>query len=218
MSIFGRSARWLLRQLRNHFLTGIVITVPIGITILILIWLFDLFDNILQPLVVFIVGHPIRGVGFAVLIVLIYIIGVVVSNFVGKRLYHYTETFVINKIPGVKQLYQGIKQVMESFSKPDKSGFLKVVMIEFPRKGTWMVGFITNQVLDESGNKIYHVFVPHSPNPITGFVLMLKEDEVIYTNMTVEDAFKLVVSAGRYTADESSLASQIYNKDVDKSV
>jgi uncharacterized membrane protein len=213
VSKFGK---WFLHQLRGHFFTGILFTVPIGITVLILIWLFDSIDNILQPVIIFFFDHPIRGVGFGVLLLLIYIIGLIASNFIGKRLYSWTEAYFFNKIPVVKQLYQGIKQIMEAFSKPDQREFLRVVMVEFPRKGSWMVGFITNQVNDEAGNKILHIFVPHSPNPLTGFVLLLKESEVIYTKMTVEEASRLIVSAGRYVTDETMIATEIYNRDLNK--
>lgn len=212
MKLTRRIGVWFLRQLRGHFLTGVLIIVPLGITILILIWLFDTIDNILQPIIVAIAGHPIRGVGFGVILVLIYVVGLVTSNLVGKRLYYYIEQFFFYRIPVVKQLYQGIKQVLESFSSSKRSEFLQVVMVEFPRKGIWSVGLVTNKVTDESGKKIFHVFIPHAPNPITGFVVMVKEEEIIYTKMTIEDAFKLIVSAGRYNPDDSTFVTKMRNK------
>ena len=209
MTVFRRIGKWLLRQLRTHFLTGLVIIIPLAITVLVLVWLFDSVDNILQPIIVAIAGHRIRGVGFAVLLVIIYIVGLITSNLVGKKAYSYLEQFFFYRIPVVKQLYQGVKQVLQSFSSSDAMKFLQVVLVQFPRKGIWSVGLVTNKVKDESGKIILHVFIPHSPNPITGFVLMMKEEEIIYTKMSVEEAFKLVVSAGRYTPDEE-LANEIH--------
>jgi len=209
MSLLRRFGRWLLRQLSAHFLTGLIIIIPLAITILILIWLFDSVDNILQPVILAIVGHRIRGVGFGVLLIIIYVVGLITSNLVGKKAYSYLERFFFYKIPVVKQLYQGIKQVLQSFSSSDSMKFMQVVLVQFPRKGIWSVGLVTNKVKDESGKIVLHVFIPHSPNPITGFVLMMKEEEIIYTKMSVEEAFKLVVSAGRYAPEGDNIAAQI---------
>lgn len=192
---------YILKKLGGQFLAGILVIVPIGITILILIWLFNLIDNILQPLIFQLWGQRITGVGFGVIIVLIYVAGVVVSNILGRKIVSYTERQVLNKIPVIGQLYKAIKQILESLSKSSKSGYLKVVFVEYPRKGMMAIGFITNEV-SKSGEKLYYVFIPTSPNPTTGFLQIMKEEEVIQTKMSVDDAVKLIISAGKYNPDD----------------
>jgi uncharacterized membrane protein len=204
-----RASLWVLKRLRNHFLTGILIIIPLGITILILIWLFERIDGILQPLIVRVAGHEIPGVGFGVMLVLIYVVGLITSNLFGKRIYSYIERFFFYKITVVRQLYQGIKQILESFSSQGKNAFLRVILIEFPRKGMWSVAFITNETRDDSGQKLFSVFIPLAPNPTSGFVQIMKESDFIYTNISVEDAFKMVVSAGKFSPKESDFQDKI---------
>jgi uncharacterized membrane protein len=209
----GRGLRgfgqWLLRQIKSHFITGLIITVPLVIIALILVWLFNTIDGILQPIIKDIVGHNITGVGFVALLLLIYIIGLITSNIFGKRAYSYIERFLFYRIPVVKQLYQGIKQILQSFSPSQTSRFLQVVMIEFPRKGIWTLGFLTNKVKDKDGNTLLYVFMPHVPNPTSGYIQIMREEDAIYTNISVEEAFKMVVSVGRYSPEDSTIADQI---------
>ena len=187
---------WLGKKLRGHFLTGVLVVVPIGATILILVWLFTTIDNILQPAIQLILGHPVPGVGFGITIVLIYLIGIIASNIVGKKLIHYGES-ALPWMPGIRQLYNGIKQILESFSAPGRAGFMQVVLIEFPRKGIWTVGFITNESSAQSGEKQLNIFIPTSPNPTSGFLQIAREDEVIRTDIPIEHALRMIVSAGR---------------------
>jgi uncharacterized membrane protein len=201
--------RWLLRQIKSHFVTGLIITVPLVIIALILVWLFNAIDGILQPIIKDIVGHNITGVGFVALLLLIYLIGLVTSNIFGKRAYSYVERFLFYRIPVVKQLYQGIKQILQSFSTSQTSRFLKVVMIEFPHKGSWTLAFLTNKVKDKDGHTLLYVFMPHVPNPTTGFIQILREEDVIYTDISIEDAFKMIVSVGRYSPEDTTVANQI---------
>ncbi|MFC1987849.1 DUF502 domain-containing protein [Chloroflexota bacterium] len=194
------SWRWLGKKLRGQFLTGVVTVVPVGATILILIWIFTSIDNILQPVIRPIWGHTITGVGFGVTIVLIYLVGVLASNVAGKRLIHYGES-VLPWMPGFRQLYNGIKQVLLSFSEPRKAGFMQVVLMEFPRKGIWSVGFITNELSAQSGETRLNVFIPTAPNPTSGFLQIAKEDEVIRTDISIEQALRMVMSAGRVSPE-----------------
>jgi len=202
----------LLRLLRTHFLSGLLIIVPIGLTVLILVWLFTSVDNILQPVVKSIFGHTIPGVGFGVIVVVIYLAGLITSNLVGKRLQRWVENYTVSRIPLVRPLYQGIRQILESFSSPGKSVFLSVVLVEFPRKGVKSIGFVTNETKDKNGEKLFHVFIPHAPNPITGFVLIVKETELEPTNMSVEDAVKMIVSAGKFIPDSNKAPSREEDK------
>jgi uncharacterized membrane protein len=196
--------RRLGRTVRAHFITGIITIVPPAATILILYWVFERIDNLLQPIIEAIWGRPIPGVGFGVTIVLIYLVGVIASNFIGKRLIQYGES-LLPGMPIFRQLYQGIKQILESFSvPPGRKGYLRVVFIEFPRKGMKALGFVTNETTNESGEKSFHVFVPTSPNPTSGFLEIVGEDEITTTNISVENALRMIISAGRVTPEELS--------------
>lgn len=197
------SLGWLGKKLRTQFATGILVVVPIGVTILIFIWIFVTLDNILQPVIRSIWGRTVPGVGFGVTIVLIYLAGVIASNIVGRRVIHYGES-LLAKVPVARQLYTGIKQILEGFSKPGKTGFMQVVLVEFPKEGMRAIGFITNESYGKSGERLLNVFIPTSPNPTSGFLEIMTEDKIIRTNISVDDALKMVVSAGRVSLQEIS--------------
>ena len=195
------SWRWLIRRLRTQFLTGIIVVIPIGITVLILVWVFTSVDNILEPLIKLIFGRPIPGVGFGITLILIYLIGLAASNFLGKGLIQYGES-LLSRVPVVWQLYSSIKQILESFRDARSSGFMRVVLVEFPRKGMRTIGFITNESTDSSGRKLLNIFIPTAPNPTSGFLQIAREEEVIRTDIPVDDALKMVVSAGKVSPQE----------------
>ncbi len=192
---------WLGKKLRKQFLTGILLVVPIGATTLILAWIFVTIDNILQPAISSIWGRTVPGVGFGVTIVLIYLVGLIASNFMGKKLVYYGES-VLARVPVVSWLYINIKQILESFSAPGKTGFIQVVLVEFPRKGIRTIGFITNESSDKSGEKLLYIFIPTAPNPTSGYLQIAREEEVIRTDISIDDALKMVISAGRVIPDE----------------
>jgi uncharacterized membrane protein len=189
------------KKLRGQFITGLIVTVPLGASILILVWLFTSIDNILQPIINRIAGHNLTGVGFGVTIILIYLAGVIARNVVGKRILRWGNS-LLNRVPVFHWLYNGIKQIMESFSAPEKTGFMQVVLVEFPKKGMRAIGFITNEVTDETGEKLLSVLIPTAPNPTTGFLQIVREEDIIRTKISVDDAVKMVVSAGRMTPKE----------------
>jgi uncharacterized membrane protein len=204
MKHLGRvSWGWLGRKLRRQFLTGILAVVPLSVTIVVLVWIFTTVDNYLQPVIKPIFGRPIPGVGFGVMIVVIYLIGVIASNVLGKRLISYGESLV-SRLPLIRPLYTGTKQLMDSFSTPGKTGFMQAVLVEFPRKGVWTMGFITKESRAQSGEKQLNIFVPTVPNPLTGFLLIVREDEVIRTDVPVDEALKMIISAGGVSPQEVS--------------
>jgi len=175
--------------------------VPLGATILIFVWLFTSIDKILQPVIRQIWGHNITGVGFGVTIVLIYVVGVIAKNVVGRRILKYGDS-LLNKVPVFKLLYRGIRQIVDSFSAKDKNGFMQVVLAEFPRKGMRALAFVTNEIIDKNGQKWISVLIPHAPNPMSGFLEMLKEEDVVHTNISVDEAVKMVISAGKMMPDD----------------
>jgi uncharacterized membrane protein len=183
------------KKLRAQFLAGIFVVVPVGASILILIWVFSSIDNILQPIIEAIFGNPVPGVGFAVTLVIIYLTGVIASNVVGKRMVRYSD-YLLSRVPVFRQLYNGIKRIMESFAISDKMGITHVVLIEFPRQGMKSIGFITNEFTDQSGEKLLNVLIPTAPNPTSGFLQIVKESDVVRTKISIDDALKMIVSIG----------------------
>ncbi|MCL0037632.1 DUF502 domain-containing protein [Thermodesulfovibrionales bacterium] len=192
----------LWRKLKARFLTGIIVSVPIAVTIGILIWAFLAIDGILQPVIVTLFGHAVPGVGFGVTVLLIYLVGVVANAVGGRALIRYGEA-LLAKLPVVRQLYAGVKQITEGFSDSLQTGFLQVVLIEFPRKGVRAIGFITNESSDGSNNKLISVFIPTAPNPTSGFLQIVREDDIIRTDIAVDEAMKMVISAGKIAAQEA---------------
>ncbi|MFC1874114.1 DUF502 domain-containing protein [Chloroflexota bacterium] len=192
----GTFGRWLGRNLRRQFLAGLLASIPIGATVLILVWIFNGIDNILQPFIKIIAGRPMSGVGFGVTILLIYLVGVVASNILGRRIIGYGESLVA-RVPLVQQLYAGIKQLVQGFSAPGENGFTQAVLVEFPRKGVWTIGFVTNEEMTQSGVKQLSILVPTAPNPTSGFLQIVREEEVIRTSIPLDEALSMVISAGK---------------------
>lgn len=156
------------RKIRGQFVTGLLVVVPVAASILILIWVFDGIDHILQPIIRQIAGHDIRGVGFGVAIVLIYVVGVVARNFIGRRLMRFGNS-ILMRIPVLRGLYSGIRQIMQTVAAPDKASFLQVVLVEFPRKDIWALGFITKEVVTERRREIYKCSDTSLANTLVGF-------------------------------------------------
>ena len=190
-----------LKKLRGILIAGLVVTVPIGITVWILAWLFESIDQLLRPLTVYIFGHTVIGIGFAVIVILILIIGLIATNVIGKRIVRWGEN-LLSKVPVSRAIYGGLKQVFQSFADPQKTGFMQVVMVEHPRKDLYVIGFITNEYVDNAGKKLINVFIPATPNPTTGSLQMVDESQIIRTRLTIEEGLKMVVSAGRVSPAE----------------
>jgi len=189
------------KKLRAQFITGILIIVPIGAAILILRWLFLTIDNILQPVAESLLGYTIPGLGLGIIVVLIYLTGVVATNVIGRRLIRYGES-LLARVPLFRYLYTGIKQILQSFATPREGGFLQVVLVEFPKKGMRAIGFVTSESSVESGEKLFSVFIPTSPNPTSGYLEIVSENDIIKTNISIDDALKMVLSAGKVSLQE----------------
>jgi uncharacterized membrane protein len=188
----------VVKKLRDQFIAGILVIVPAGATILILVWVFNSIDHILQPLVKAIFHHDVPGVGFGVTIVLIYLAGVIATNVIGRRILRFINS-LLDRVPIFRQLSSGIRQILESFAAPNKTGFMQVVLEEFPKVGMRALGFVTNELKDENGEKLLSILIPTAPNPTSGFLQIVKEKDVIRTKISVDEALKMIVSAGRMT-------------------
>jgi uncharacterized membrane protein len=193
-----------IRHLRNKLLLGILVLVPLIATILILVWAFNSVDNILQPIIRGTWGIDFPGIGVAIVLVLAYVSGIIASSILGRRVISFIESY-LDRLPVFGQLYRGIRQIIRSFSEPRQTGFMQVVFIEYPRKGIHSLGFITNELHDYSEEKFYTVFIPTSPNPTSGFMEVVREEEIIKTKISVDEAIRVVVSAGRVPLETAAL-------------
>jgi uncharacterized membrane protein len=195
------SRKQIGRRLRIQFGAGILVVVPIIIAILILVWLFNYIDNIAQPVAESLLGRTIPGLGLGILVLLIYLTGVVATSLIGNRLIRYGES-LLARVPLFRYLYTGIRQILQSFTSPREGGFLQVVLVEFPKKGMRAIGFVTSESRVESGEKLFSVFIPTSPNPTSGYLEIVRESDIIKTDISVDDALKMVLSAGKVSLQE----------------
>jgi uncharacterized membrane protein len=200
----------ILNTLRNQFLIGLVMAVPLVVTYLVLAWLFDTVDNVLQPVIRFVTGYSLPGAGLVAGLVLIFIIGLISSNVFGKQLIRFGES-MLNRIPLVRTLYSSIKQVMENFSINGKTGLLQVVLVEYPRKGIMSIAFVTCETLDKAGKKLLTLLIPMAPNPLSGFVVIVSEEEVLRTGMKVDDALRLMITCGAVMPAETNNGKPLTN-------
>ncbi len=197
--------------LRTWFITGIVVSAPIGITIW-LVWSFVTFvDSRIKPLIPerwnpeTYLQFALPGLGIVIAVVGLTLLGALTANLLGKSLIRYGER-IVNRVPLVRSVYSVLKQVFETFASQEATSFKEAVLIQFPRPGIWTVAFITNR---RPGGEIARhvkdavsVFVPNAPNPATGFILYVSPDQLTPLQMTVEQAAKLVFSVGILTPDE----------------
>ena len=186
--------------IRNYFITGVVVLIPIGFTLYLSKILIGFSSKIIPENI-----NPnsylpfaIPGIEILISVVLITIVGGLSLSFLGKRILKLIDD-LFKRIPFLRTIYSAILQMTESFSKKDNNK-KSVVLIEYPRKGVWAVGFATKEnkgeMAQKTNQKLINVFVPTTPNPTSGFLLMFPIDEVIYLDMTFEEASKFIVSAG----------------------
>ena len=201
MAKFKRKSISILARLRNYFITGIVVLVPIGITL----YLTKFFISISSRLIPHdlnpnnYLSFAIPGLEIILSVVFITIIGGLSLSFIGKRVLKFVND-LFKRIPILRTIYSALGQMTETFA-PNKRGKKKsVVLIEYPRKGSWAVGFATKdnegEISKKTNSNLVNVFVPTTPNPTSGFLLMFPKDEIIYLDMTFEEASKFIVSAG----------------------
>ncbi len=189
--------------LRNYFITGVVVLIPIGFTLYLTKFIIGISSNLIPQNINpnNYLPYAIPGIEILISIVLITIVGGLSLSFLGKRILKIIDD-LFKRIPFLRTIYSAILQMTESFSNKDNDK-KSVVLIEYPRKGVWAVGFATKEnkgeMAEKTNQKLINVFVPTTPNPTSGFLLMFPKDEVIYLNMNFEEASKFIVSAGTST-------------------
>jgi len=194
-------------KIRNYFFTGIVVLVPIGLTIYLSKFLINTSSKILPSQINpnYYLPFKIPGLEIIITIIFIIFIGFISLSYLGKKFLSIID-FLFKKIPLLGTFWSAIKQMSQSF-KESGSKSKSVVLVQYPRKDVWAVGFATKEntgeITNKTGRKLINVFVPTTPNPTSGFLLMFPKEDVIYLNMTFEEASKFIVSAGTTTTDKN---------------
>jgi len=189
----------VLKSLRNYLITGLIILLPLIITVYIVTSIFNAVDGVLRPLVELVIGRSIYGLGFLLTIGFILGVGAIGTNVLGKRLIDYGER-ILTKIPLVRNIYLTVQQLIDALFLKNKTAFRKVVLIEYPRKGLYQVGFLTSEGLGEvqsnTDEEVINIFVPTTPNPTSGMLVLVPKEDVTYLDMNVEEGLKLIISGG----------------------
>jgi len=194
--------------IERQFFAGLAVLLPIGLTLYIVWTLFNFVSKSVAPLLIrisILQEMPvvaIRVIAFLITFVIIWIIGMVATNIVGRKILKLPEVLLL-KAPVVNRIYQTIRQIIQTIIV-SKTALRQVVLVEYPRKGVYTIAFVTN-VYEEKGKKNVSLFIPTTPNPTSGFFVIVPEEEVIPLKMTVEEAMKLVVSAGIITPEDYSI-------------
>ena len=200
MARLKRRSISIIARLRNYFITGIVVLVPIGITLYLTKFIISVSSNLIPTEI-----NPnsylpfsVPGLEIIISIIIITLVGGLSLSFIGKKVLQFVNE-LFKKIPILRTIYSAIGQMTETFA-PNRKSKKSVVLIEYPRKGSWAVGFITKEnkgeISKKTNQKLVNVFVPTTPNPTSGFLLMFPRDEIIYLDMDFEQASKFIVSAG----------------------
>jgi len=196
-----------LAGLRASFLTGIVVIAPVSLTIWLIWSLMGWVDSVVLPLIPsnlrpeHYIGINLRGVGVIIFLIFTILVGWIAKGLIGKSLIRFAESLV-NRMPVVRSIYSGVKQIAETVFAQSERSFEKACLIQYPRKDIWAIGFISTAAKGEvnakaqTGSDLLSVFVPTTPNPTSGFLLFFPREDVIELDMSVEDAAKLVISAG----------------------
>lgn len=193
-----------MRLLRKYLIAGLLVWLPLAATVVIIKLLMDLLNKTillfppeLQPETLF--GISIPGFGIIVGILILLLTGVFAANLFGRKLVGFWEA-ILGRIPLVRTIYSSVKQVLETLFSSNSESFRRVVLIEYPRKDIWSLGFQTNEALsaarEASGKDLVSVFVPTTPNPTSGFIIMLPAEDIIQLDISVEDGFKFIISMG----------------------
>lgn len=195
----------MMSHIRRYLIAGLLVWVPLGITWFVIKFMIDLMDQTLLLLPVSLrpenlVGYRIWGLGVVLTVVILLVTGIIAANLVGRKLVHIGER-VLDRIPLVRSIYSSVKQVMETMLAGSGKSFRSVVLIEYPRREIWTLAFLTGEqgveeIEAKTGRRVSHIFVPTTPNPTSGFFLIMPSEDVIVLDMSIDDGLKMIMSAG----------------------
>ena len=200
--------------LRASFLTGIVVIAPVALTVWLVWAIMGWVDSVVLPLVPYnlrpekYIGINLRGVGVIIFLIFTIVVGWIAKGLIGKSMISFAESLV-ERMPVVRTIYSGVKQIAETVFAQSERSFEKACLIQYPRKGIWAIGFISTTAKGEVANRadtsgdLMSIFLPTTPNPTSGFLLFLPKEDVIELEMSVEEAAKLVISAGLVYPDQN---------------
>lgn len=194
-----------MAKIRGYFITGLAIFLPVAITLYILVQVFRFFDNILGRFINFFlmkrIGFYIPGLGIILFILVVFLIGFFTRHFFGKKIFPFLERIFLLKPPLVRQVYPAIKKIINLVFSKEKPTFKKAVLVEYPRKGIYSLGFVANEGMQEAKEKtkqddLVNVFIPTSPSPFSGFLIIVSKKDLIYLDVSMDKAFELIISDG----------------------
>ncbi len=186
----------LSEKIIGYLITGLVVFAPAGITILLLGWAFVKLDNILGVFFQLWIGVRIPGLGFLALVIILVFIGAITKSYLGKKMLGITDA-IFTKLPVAKTIYLTLKQLQNLLDIRKKIVFHSTVLLEYPRKGIYVVGFlVNNESIELVDKKFFPIFVPTTPNPTSGFLIFAEAEQFAQLGLSIEDAMKLVISAG----------------------
>ncbi len=193
-----------MKKLQKIFLAGILTILPVFITFYLIHFLFTTLDGLVGGFLEAILNRRLPGVGVISSLLLILLVGLLTTNLLGKKIIGWSEA-IITKIPLIKKIYTSIKHIIDAFSSQGKDAFKTVVLLEYPRQGIYVLGFVTGKARGEIQQKttenLVNVFIPTTPNPTSGMLVFLPEESLIPLDLSVEDGLKMLISGGIATPD-----------------
>lgn len=217
----------IFRRLRAYFLAGILVSTPIAVTIALAMWFIEFVDSNVLPLIpdhwnpnhyiqdYFGITLSVPGVGVVVLAIVITIIGALTAGFLGRFVVRTGEK-IVGRMPVIRSIYSASKQILETVFRDQSEAFREAVLVEYPRRDVWTIGFITGRTKGEVRTKlvgdIVNVYVPTTPNPTSGFLLYIPTKDLKPLDMTVEEAVKMVISVGMVTPIQNKQNEHAVNK------
>ena len=204
-----------MKRLRNYFISGLLFWIPLALSVIVIKFFLELINNLIPqkylPEAIFKLDTTIPGSGIILVLLVILITGVMVTNILGRKLVALWEK-VLNKIPGFRNVYNVLKKVSDTVFNTSTESFRKAFLIQYPSKGIWVIAFQSGDYRGEAksiiGEEIMNLFVPTTPNPTSGFFVMMAKKDAFELDMSVEEAFKLVISAGVVTPNSVKIKDE----------
>jgi uncharacterized membrane protein len=194
-------------KLKTIFTTGFLTILPLAVTIYVFYVIFNFLDNLIGGLIESVFSFRIPGIGFASGLALILLIGFIASNIIGNRLINFFD-HIFQRVPITRGIYTSAKQIIDAFTLQGKNAFQQVVLLEYPRKGLYVIGFVTGQsrgeIQEKTAEETLNIFVPTTPNPTSGMLILAPRHEVTELKMTVEEGMKVIISGGLFSPSDNN--------------
>jgi len=206
--------------MKKIFTTGLLTLLPLAITIYVFYLVYNFLDNLVGDLIKALFNYRVPGIGFAAGLLLIMIVGFIASNIIGSRLIAFSDN-LLQRLPLARGIYTSAKQIIDAFTVQGKNAFQKVVLLEYPRKGLYVLGFVTGNSKGEIQEKTHaetlSIFIPTTPNPTSGMLILAPRHEVIDLEMTIEEGMKVIISGGLFSPPNNKKVMLLGPPDQDQS-